>query len=201
MRGKHLALVKVLMSQNEWMTAKQLAKQLQVSDRSIKNYIGEINYQEENLIEASKNGYRIHREQAKKVLSRQNSQLPETPGERVGFILTELLSGDTEQGVDLYELGERIFVSYETLRKDVVKARKKAKEYGLYISVANSVIRLEGRELDKRKLLSAILYEEFNKNIVSLELVQRAFPDYDLEMYALSDFLIMAFVMVSEAVT
>ena len=76
MRGKHLALVKVLMSQNEWMTAKQLAKQLQVSDRSIKNYIGEINYQEENLIEASKNGYRIHREQAKKVLSRQNSQLP-----------------------------------------------------------------------------------------------------------------------------
>ena len=181
MRGKHLALVKVLMSQNEWMTAKQLAKQLQVSDRSIKNYIGEINYQEENLIEASKNGYRIHREQAKKVLSRQNSQLPETPGERVGFILTELLSGDTEQGVDLYELGERIFVSYETLRKDVVKARKKAKEYGLYISVANSVIRLEGRELDKRKLLSAILYEEFNKNIVSLELVQRAFPDYDLE--------------------
>ena len=108
MRGKHLALVKVLMSQNEWMTAKQLAKQLQVSDRSIKNYIGEINYQEENLIEASKNGYRIHREQAKKVLSRQNSQLPETPGERVGFILTELLSGDTEQGVDLYELGERI---------------------------------------------------------------------------------------------
>ena len=51
MRGKHLALVKVLMSQNEWMTAKQLAKQLQVSDRSIKNYIGEINYQEENLIE------------------------------------------------------------------------------------------------------------------------------------------------------
>lgn len=181
MRGRHLALVKVLMKQTDWTTARQLANELQVSDRSIKNYIGEINYQEENLIEASKNGYRIHKEQAKKILDHQKDQLPETPEERVNFILTELLSGDMELGLDLYELGERIFVSYETLRKDMMKVRKKAKEYGLFASVTNSMVRLEGKELDKRKLLSAILYEEFNQNILSLYVVQKAFPEYDLE--------------------
>ena len=58
MRGKHVELLRLLGKQNTWITAKQMAKQLQVSERSIKNYIGKINYQEENLIEASKNGYR-----------------------------------------------------------------------------------------------------------------------------------------------
>lgn len=184
MRGKHLAVIEALVQSPEWVTARQLASQLQVSSRSVINYIGEINYQEEGLIEASKSGYRINRERAKKVLERQSGTLPETSAERVNYMITELLSSDSmqDQGIDLYEISERIFVSYETLRKDLVKVRKKVKEYGLFANVSNSSVRLEGKEIDKRKLLSAILYEEFNRNIVSLELVQKAFPDYDLEI-------------------
>lgn len=184
MRGKHLAVVKTLIQQSEWMTARQLAKQLHVSSRSVINYIGEINYQEEGLIEASKNGYRIDRERAEKILGGQSEKLPETSAERVNYIISELLSSDStkESGLDLYEISERIFVSYETLRKDLVKVRRKVKEYGLFANVSNSLVRLEGKEINKRKLLSAILYEEFNQNIVSLELVQKAFPDYDLEL-------------------
>lgn len=184
MRGKHLAVIEVLVQSPEWVTAKQLASRLQVSNRSVMNYIGEINYQEEGLIEASKSGYRINKEKAEKVLERQPGNFPETSAERVNYMITELLSGENTQdpGIDLYEISERIFVSYETLRKDLAKVRKKVKEYGLFANVSNSSVRLEGKEIDKRKLLSAILYEEFNQNIVSLELVQKAFPDYDLEI-------------------
>ena len=78
MRGKHVELLRLLGKQNTWITAKQMAKQLQVSERSIKNYIGEINYQEENLIEASKNGYRADKKRIDEVLSTQKKQLPET---------------------------------------------------------------------------------------------------------------------------
>lgn len=184
MRGKHLALIKILMNQSEWITAKQLASLLHVSDRSVKNYVGEINYQEEGLVEASKSGYRIQKERAKEILGRQAAALPETSSDRVNYMLTELLTGDSaqEQGIDLYEISERIFVSYETLRKDLAKLRKKVKEYGLFANVSNSQVRLEGKELNKRKLLSAILYDEFNQNIVSLSVVQKAFPDYNLEV-------------------
>lgn len=184
MRGKHLAVIEALIQSPEWVTARQLASQLQVSNRSVINYIGEINYQEEGLIEASKSGYRIDKEKAKKILEGQSESLPETSAERVNYIITELLSSEStqKQGIDLYEISERIFVSYETLRKDLVKVRKKVKEYGLFANVSNSSVRLEGKETDKRKLLSAILYEEFDQNIVSLELVQKAFPDYDLEV-------------------
>ncbi len=184
MRGKHVELLRILGKQNTWITAKQLAQQLQVSERSVKNYIGEINYQEENLIQASKNGYRADKKRIDELLNSQKKQLPETSAERVNYILTELLSGDMvqENGVDLYDISDKIYVSYETLRKDLVKVRKKVKEYNLYASVTGSVIKLEGKELNKRKLLSMILYEEFNQNLMSLEMLQKVFPDYDMEL-------------------
>lgn len=91
MREKHLALIRILVDQEEWMTAKQLSLQLHISECSVKSYIGEINYFESSLIEGSRKGYRIQKDR--------------------------------------------------------------------------------GRELDKRRLLSGILYEEFNKNIMSLDMV------------------------------
>ena len=48
MREKHLALIRILVNREEWMTAKQLSLQLHISERSVKNYIGEINYFETN---------------------------------------------------------------------------------------------------------------------------------------------------------
>ena len=104
MRDKHMALVKALMKQPGWTTARQLALQLQVSDRSVKNYIGEINYQEENLIEASKSGYRIDKERAKEILGRQTEHLPETQAERINYIIAELLTGGTDEGIDLFDV-------------------------------------------------------------------------------------------------
>lgn len=150
----------------------------------MKNYIGEINYFENSLIEGSRKGYRIKRERGRELLGRQQGSLPETPGERVNYMIAQLLTSDSESGggIDLYDVSEEIFVSYETLKKDMVKVRKKLKEYGLYANVSGAEVTLEGRELNKRRLLSGILYEEFNKNIMSLDLVQKAFPDYDMEL-------------------
>ena len=137
MREKHLALIKILVNQEEWQTAKQLSLQLHISERSVKNYIGEINYFENNLIEGSRKGYMIQRERGKALLAHQVRSVPETPGERVNYIITELLTRDSEggQGIDLYDISEKIFVSYETLKKDMVKVRKKLKEYGLYANI------------------------------------------------------------------
>ena len=150
----------------------------------MKNYIGEINYFENSLIEGSRKGYRIKRERGRELLGRQQGSLPETPGERVNYMIAQLLTSDSEHGggIDLYDISEEIFVSYETLKKDMVRVRKKLKEYGLYANVSGPEVTLEGRELDKRRLLSGILYEEFNKNIMSLDMVQKAFPDYDMEL-------------------
>ena len=107
----------------------------------MKNYIGEINYFETNLIEGSRKGYRIQRERGRELLGKQQqASLPETPGERVNYMIAQLLTNDSENGggIDLYDISEEIFVSLETLKKDLVRVRKKLKEYGLYANVAGS---------------------------------------------------------------
>ena len=43
MKKQHNELIKILAEDKEWQTAKTLAMKLNVSERSVKNYIAEIN--------------------------------------------------------------------------------------------------------------------------------------------------------------
>lgn len=184
MKGKLLDVIRTLLKEEEPVTAKQLSVVLKMSERSIKNYISEINYFEPGLIDGSRKGYRIDKERGKTSLLGQNVRVPETPGERIGFIISELLAKDGEEvrEMDLYDISEKLFVSYETVKKDMSRVRKKLKEYDLYINTDGSQITVEGKERNKRRLLSSVLYEEFSRNVLSLNIVQKAFPDYDLDV-------------------
>ena len=184
MKGKLINVIKALLKQEEWFTAKQLSAVLRMSERSIKNYISEINYFEPGLIEGTRKGYRIDKERGKAALLGQKVRIPETPGERIGFIILKLLAKDGEEvrEIDLYDISEKLYVSYETVKKDMNKVRRKLKEFDLYINTGGSKITVEGKERDKRRLLSSVLYEEFSRNVLSLNIVQKAFPEYDLEL-------------------
>lgn len=184
MKGKLINVIKALLKQEDWITAKQLSAVLRMSERSIKNYISEINYFEPGLIEGTRKGYRIDKERGKAALLGQKVRIPETPGERIGFIILKLLAKDGEEvrEIDLYDISEKLYVSYETVKKDMYKVRRKLKEFDLYINTGGSKITVEGKERDKRRLLSSVLYEEFSRNVLSLNIVQKAFPDYDLEI-------------------
>lgn len=184
MKGKLIDVIRTLLKQEERITAKQLSASLKMSERSIKNYISEINYFEPGLIDGTRRGYRIDKERGKAVLLGQNVRIPETPGERIGFIISELLAKDGEEvrEMDLYDISEKLFVSYETVKKDMNRVRRKLKEFDLYINTGGSFITVEGKERNKRRLLSSVLYEEFSRNVLSLHIVQKAFPDYDLEV-------------------
>lgn len=184
MKRKFIELIKIMLENDDWMTASYLASRLNVSKRSIKNYVAEINYHENELITSSRKGYSIDLSRAKKVLDNSNIKLPQTSKERVNYIITRIIINDArrDKKTDLYELEKEIFVSYETIKKDMVKVKNRLREFDLFISSTNSYIMLEGKELDKRKLLSLILYEEFSNNVMSLEIIRRQFPDYDLEL-------------------
>lgn len=184
MKSKHTKLIKIMLEYGDWMTANHLASELNVSERSIKSYISEINHHEMGLIVSSRKGYLLDSSKAKKVLEHTSIKLPQTSNERVNYIITRIITNDagSSKKTDLYELADEIFVSYETILKDMSKVRSKMMEFDLILSSTNSYISLEGEELDKRKLLSLILYEEFNNNVMSLEIIEREFPGYNLEL-------------------
>ena len=184
MKGNFVRLIRMMMDSGEWVTASFLAGRLNVSERSIKTYIAEINSGENGLIASSRKGYQIDRERAKSLLKSFEAKLPQTSRERVNYIITRIFTDEAvgDKKTDLFEISDEIFVSYETIKKDMTKVRKKMLEFDLYVSTANSYVSVEGKELDKRRLLSSILYEEFNNNVMSLEVIEKAFPGYDLKL-------------------
>lgn len=184
MKSKCTELIKIMLEHDKFMTAGQLAALLSVSERSVINYISEINYQEKGLITSSRKGYSIEPAKARKVLDNTGKGLPQTSKERINYIITKIITNDAngDKKTDLYELADDLYVSFETVKKDLSKVKNRLMEFDLVISSANSYITLEGEELDKRKLLSLILYEEFSSNVMSLDIMKREFPDYDLEL-------------------
>lgn len=184
MKDKCMKLIKIMMDYDTWIISRHLAGKLNVTERSIKSYIVEINNQENGLINSSRKGYLIDPIKARKVLDNSTFKLPQTSKERVNYIIIRILTNNSTDAckVDLYQLGEEIFISYETIKKDMVKVRKKLMAYDLYIASSDSEVLVEGKELDKRKILSHILYEEFSDNVMSVKVIKKAFPNYNIEL-------------------
>ena len=184
MKDRHLALVRTLLESEGWLTSSELGMRLSLSERSVKNHVNEICSYEKNLVESSRKGYRIDRERASRILEESKVHVPDTPDSRVRYIMNLILSGeaDSARGMDLNDIADRLFVSSETVRKDISKIRKVFSDFDLFINLNGTFITVTGKEVDKRRLLGSILYEEFDRNILSLEVVQTAFPGYDLGM-------------------
>nr|WP_314458874.1 BglG family transcription antiterminator [uncultured Clostridium sp.] len=177
-------LIKIMLSNEEWINAGYLANVMGVSERSIKNYISEINSFEKDLIHSSRKGYQIDSKRGKAFIQSKGRNIPQNAHERINFIIIRILSNDTDQGskTDLYSIADEIYVSFETIKKDMYKVRKKFMEYDLYLTATNSFVAVEGNELDKRKALSNILYEEFTDHVMSIDVIKNIYPLYDLEL-------------------
>lgn len=185
MNRNHKKLVECLLEHKEsWMTADSLAALLGVSKRSIKTYIAQLKQENPAIVTSSRQGYRIQAAAGQRFLADQAAFSPQTPPQRVRYILTQLIRNDAtgDTRTDLYETADQLFVSIETLRKDMAEVRRRLLEFGLYLTSEDSYVSLEGAELDKRKLLSNVLYEDFKERIMSFAILQEAFPQYDLKL-------------------
>jgi lichenan operon transcriptional antiterminator len=182
MYGKHRNLLLTLIqSEKDWVTARDLSVYMNVSVRSIKTYIDEINSLYRDLVQSSRNGYHIDRMRTKHLLSAVEQQPPSTPKERLRFIIKKLLINPRKY-LNLRRLCEdEIFVSLETVKKDLSAVRKHFKKFDLHVVASGFTVTVEGKEIDKRKMLSNILYEEFSETVFSLTAVEKAFPRHDVK--------------------
>lgn len=76
MKQKHLKLVQILLEQSDFITAKTLSLLLDVSVRSIKNYIQEINSSYPSAIHSSHEGYTINAKIAEAILNQSSNHIP-----------------------------------------------------------------------------------------------------------------------------
>lgn len=180
MKPKMIKLIRILSDYTEFVTASSLAANMDVSTRSIKSYIQEINSFYPDAIESSREGYRIDKQAARRILEESGTHIPQSSQERIVYIINSLIKSDTS--VNTYDLCDEMYVSYSTIKNDLQAVKSRLRKYDLQLNNNHDNLTVSGLEKNKRRLLSSILYDESNVNFVNLETIQNIFPEIEIEL-------------------
>lgn len=179
MRRKQEELINYLYTHNEKVTANLLSKALNLSIRTIKSYIAELNMNYPSLISSSNRGYVIDKVKANSLLQYKDD-IPQDYESRCIYIIKKTLL-EKQDYIDIFDLCEELFISYSTLKKDIYKMNTSFANFKITFSSENNKLHVGGSEQNKRKLISHVMSEEVSGNFLNLTLLQESFPDYDLD--------------------
>ena len=175
---KHLLqLIRTLKQSDAPMTSSSLANHLDVSPRSVKSYIQEINLILPDTVSSSQKGYVIDVKKADELLSESRSSIPQTSEERVAYIINNLIKRGM---INAFDLCDEMFIAYSTLKADLVNVRKILQKGNLQLVNQNDMLVVTGLEKNKRKLLSSLLYSESRNNFVNYEKMSASFEGIDV---------------------
>ncbi len=180
MKSIQKQLLKNLLEDGGCVKAAVLASQLDISIRSVKNYVAYINQIKPNTIQSSKDGYSVLIDQANQLLNESEIHIPQNSKERQTYILNQLMQS-TNIKIDSYDLAEELFISMSTLKTELNKIKNTLNDYDLILHSNNEILSITGLEKNKRKLLSTLLYNETNVNFVNLDAIKKAFSEIDID--------------------
>lgn len=171
MNTKYHKLLQILINENQKITGGELAKILQVSPRSIRSYLKEI---DELLIKSNKGarvrsikgqGYVIDIQDSKKFqefmhsISNPHEDIPSEPFERVMYILFRFLT--CNEFIKLENLADEMFSSKSTLLNDLKEVKNILSKYSLSLgSKPNYGMKIEGNEKSIRFALADLLFND-----------------------------------------
>ena len=170
-------LIKILLKNGDTVISSTLAAELQVSARTIRNYVHEINGLGDNdVIKANNNGYYISNKLAATELLRIQQQvgthIPQNSSERFTYIVQKLLRNNS---LDSFSLANELYISYGTLKRTILYSNKKLERWKIKISSAHDQLSLLGNESSKRQLFSYLIYRENTGNLLNSNYLKESF--------------------------
>ncbi len=183
MKAKQKKLIKFLLEKDHPISAKELSVLIDSSNRTVTNYINEINgLSEEKIIFFSNEGYWLDKHSTKELLN-EEEDTPQDFDERSLYIIKALLTEHAES-LNIYELCEELFVSYSTIKNDLARMNQLYHYLDIRFSVKNNKIYLLGDESAKRKLMGKIIYDQ-HSDFLNLSALEESFPDVDVRRLSL----------------
>ena len=113
-------IISIFYENKEWITGKELARLMGVSDRTIRSDIDTINkhFQEELIQSNIRLGYFLNLERYNQIYVEQDEDIPQTPAQRCTYLIQQLLLH--EEGINLTFLQEDIYVSGYSIENDII---------------------------------------------------------------------------------
>lgn len=180
LKDNEVKLLEFLLRQVSTITSQQLATELSVSIRSIKNYVSNINQLYPSLIISSHEGYQLRdfMLSSQIVNQHQDNKIPESYEERTNYIFKKLLI--THESYLLTDFAQELFVSTDTLINDISKIRKQLIDFDLKLVIRDDQLSVEGPAYNKRKLLNHMINKDSRNSFLSLSIIQEYVPTHDL---------------------
>ena len=179
MKPKEKELLSLLyQNQNRFLTGRELAQALHISERTVRSYIRRmepvITENGGEILAKQGNGYRLllRRPVQFAVLAgtpgtettRKTAQTPDSAQERRRYLMQRLLlNGETLQAE---ETAERLYVSTSTLKKELYQLRGMLDEYGLVFDSGPAGISIHGDETSKRALIMDYFFRSSTFNSI-----------------------------------
>ncbi|WP_285944663.1 BglG family transcription antiterminator [Faecalibaculum rodentium] len=179
MKPKEKELLSLLyQNQNRFLTGRELAQALHISERTVRSYIRRmepvITENGGEILAKQGNGYRLllRRPVQFAVLAgtpgtettRKTAQTPDSAQERRRYLMQRLLlNGETLQAE---EPAERLYVSTSTLKKELYQLRGMLDEYGLVFDSGPAGISIHGDETSKRALIMDYFFRSSTFNSI-----------------------------------
>lgn len=179
MKIDNLKFIKYIL-ENDYSTSDKIASFFNISTRTVRNYVKNINSAYPNTIISTNNGYTINKDNIHNIINNKGKMPPQHSQERISYILNELLQLEPDSFLSLYEMCDELFISYSTLKNELTKIKNKLSSYNLTLDIVKDQITLCGDEYDKRKLINDLLYEESSNNFVDYSTIQKKFPNIDI---------------------
>lgn len=167
-------LISILISSQSYISSTTLAKMIGVSEKTIRNYIKEINQGGDYQVESSSAGYLIE--------DTQDSQMYDFDEieSRENYIFSRLLG--SKDGISIFDLAEELHVSESTIiNRSLPNIKSIAKKFSLKVTSSNYNYSLVGDEKNKRKLIGYIVTHSNNGYFTSTDNLEKLFPDSNIK--------------------
>ncbi|MDT2661731.1 PRD domain-containing protein [Enterococcus hulanensis] len=155
MKEKYLRLIAMLQEEHKYIKGKEIAKRLGISDRSVRNYVKDLNenYLIDSKILTNKNKGYILTGAVEDIKVSEHFEFEE----RMFFIVKFLL--DADDWITYEEIAESLYFSNQTIRLDVIKIQKMMETQFQNLRIESVIfkgVRLKGSEIEKRLLLESL---------------------------------------------
>ncbi|MHC5248464.1 BglG family transcription antiterminator [Enterococcus sp. LJL90] len=185
MKDKQKHLITFLLKQDKPVSAKVTAASLNISPRTVKNYVKEINELSSGVIQSSNSGYLIDKDLGRKLVSESQNEvneMPETFTERSNYYLREALI--QKRSLNLFQLENELFISESTIRQDIARMNKTYGNADLQFCLRGEEFVIEGNEKERRRLISLLVFEEMPNHFIDLAILAEHFDPADIEIIA-----------------
>lgn len=159
-----------------------LAAQLRVSTRSVRQYVRAVNDRAgEELVRASHRGYDLNLAAYKRFRSRRARGVRryDSPQQRLYLLSRRLVVH--QEGTPVHVLADELAISLDTLEADLTRARELFRTYGLVLRRDRDVVAVLGNERNKRQLVRQVLLDSASGlTPAMLQAFALDYPHFDL---------------------